>query len=79
MEELTPELLEKARMAKNGAELQTIARENGYELPLEDAARYCEILNPAEGKMAEEELDAVSGGCNDYGCNTYCEVLIIMQ
>ena len=62
----TPELIEKAKEAKNPDELMSLAKENGIELTGEDANTYFEQLNPKTGELSDDELDNVSGG----GCHT---------
>ena len=58
----TPELIEKAKKAKNPDELMSLAKENGVELTEESAAAYFEQLNPKTGELADDELDNVAGG-----------------
>ena len=61
MKNLTPELIAKAKTAKNTEELLEIAKANGVELTAEEAKTYFEQLN-ANGTVSDEELDAVVGG-----------------
>ena len=75
MENLTPELLEKARDATSPEELIEIAEMEGYSLDLKNAIIYYEELHPKEIND-DDELDGVSGGCSH--CN-YCEVLTIIN
>lgn len=77
MSELSPELLGKAREAKDSEELLKLAKENGYELSVEDSEKYFALLNPTEGAIQDNELEAVSGGCNDGSCNVNCGTLNI--
>ena len=42
----TPELIAKAKEAKNPDELMSLAKENGVELTEESAAAYFDRLNP---------------------------------
>ena len=58
----TPELIEKAKEAKNPDELMSLAKENGIELTGEDANTYFEQLNSKTGELSDSELDNVSGG-----------------
>ena len=58
---MAPELLKKARMAKNAAEIMDLAREAGMSLDLEEANGFLKELH-TEGEMADDELDNVSGG-----------------
>lgn len=62
MKNLAPEMIEKARTAKTVEELLTMAKENGIELTEESAAAYFAQMNPPSGEVADDELDAVSGG-----------------
>lgn len=64
--ELSKELIEKAKEAKNPEELMTLAKENGMEMTEESAKAYFEKLNPKTGEIADDELDNVSGG----GCSS---------
>ncbi len=59
---LTPELLEKAKQAKNSEELIALAKENGIELTAEEANTYFEKLNPKDSELSDDELDSVAGG-----------------
>ncbi len=69
---LTPQLLAKAKQAKNTEELIALAKENGVELTAESAKAYFDQLHK-DGELADDELDQVAGGkrCgttyNDYG------------
>ena len=58
----TSELIEKAKEAKSAAELITLAKENGTDITLEEAAIYFTKLNPPSGAIADEELENVAGG-----------------
>ncbi|MBQ4274454.1 MAG: hypothetical protein IJB94_05750 [Clostridia bacterium] len=68
MNNLTPELIAKAKAAKNTEELLELVKENGVELTEDEAKTYFEQLN-ANGAVSDEELDAVVGGgsCPDNG------------
>ena len=61
----TPEQLAKAKAANSIEELLAYAKENGYPLADEEAKTFFEKWH-TEGELADEELDAVSGG----GCGT---------
>lgn len=75
MVELNDGLLLIAKEAKTVEELQSLAEENGYTLSYEDASHYFQVLNPSEGDISDDELEAVAGGCNDGSCNANCGVL----
>lgn len=77
MVELNESLLKLAKEAKSVEELQMIAKENGYSLTDEDAKHYFQVLNPSEGDLSDEELEAVAGGCNDGSCNANCGTLSV--
>ena len=61
MNNLTPELIAKAKAAKSAEELLALAKANNVELTEEEAKTYFEQLN-ANGTVSDEELDAVVGG-----------------
>ena len=61
MKNLTPELIEKAKNAKNAEELLELAKANNVEITEKDAKIYFDQLN-SSGALSDEELDAVSGG-----------------
>ena len=63
MNNLTPELIAKAKAAKNTEELLALAKENGVELSEEEAKTYFAQLG-ANGAVADDELESVSGGFN---------------
>nr|AIF26647.1 hypothetical protein [uncultured bacterium fosmid pJB77G10] len=54
------ELFDKAKDCETAEELVALAKENGYELDLEDAEAYYQEIS--EGELADEELDNVAGG-----------------
>lgn len=59
---LTMEQLQAAKEAKSPEELVALAKEQGYDITLEQAAAF---LNPdavKTGEIADEELDNVAGG-----------------
>jgi len=62
---ITPELILKAKEAKNPEELMALAKENGMELTGETAETYFAKLHPAAGELPDDELDNVAGG----GCS----------
>ena len=66
MNNLTPELIAKAKAAKNTEELLELAKENGVELSEEEAKTCFEQLH-ANVEVSDDELEAVSGGgiCQD--------------
>ena len=59
--EFTKEQLAQARAAKSVEELLALARENGIELTEEEAKEKFEMFH-AQGELADDELDNVSGG-----------------
>ncbi len=59
---LTPEVLEKAKLAKSAEELIALAKENGAEITAEEANTYFTHLHQ-NGELADDELDQVAGGC----------------
>ena len=50
MSNFTPEMIEKAKVAKTAEELLEIAKANGMEITAEEAATYFAQLNPATGE-----------------------------
>ena len=60
--ELTLEQRKKARMAKDAQELLELARTEGVELTDRQARDYFTKLHPPAGELADDELEAVSGG-----------------
>ncbi len=60
--ELTPELLKKAKAAPSSAALLALAEENGLNLTAEEAASYFARFHPGTGTLADEELENVTGG-----------------
>ena len=68
MKNLTPEMITKAKTAKNAEELLALAKANGVELTEEEAKTYFEQLS-AIGAVSDDELDIVAGG-SDGGCGT---------
>lgn len=66
MNNITPEIIEKAKSAKTVEELIELAKTSAIELTEEEAKIYFETVNPAMGEISDDELDNVSGG----GCRT---------
>jgi hypothetical protein len=66
MNNLTPELIAKAKAAKSAEELLVLAKENNIELSEEEAKTCFEQLH-ANVEVSDDELEAVSGGgiCQD--------------
>ena len=66
MNNLTPELIAKAKEAKSAEELLELAKENGVDLSEEEAKTCFEQLH-ANAEVSDDELEAVSGGgiCQD--------------
>jgi predicted ribosomally synthesized peptide with nif11-like leader len=62
MKNLTPEMIEKAKAAKNAEELLALANDNGVEMTAEEAATYFAQLNPTSGELNDDDLDSVAGG-----------------
>ena len=61
---ISKELLEKAKQAKTAEELLEMAKAENIELSAEQAAQAFVQLNK-NGKLSDEELDNVTGGCGD--------------
>ncbi|MCM1264428.1 MAG: hypothetical protein NC313_17085 [Butyrivibrio sp.] len=72
MTEMSNAMLEKAKKAGSAEELQKLASAEGYALTPEAAKGYYAKLHQGEEAIAEDELDAVAGGCNDGSCNVNC-------
>ena len=62
MKNLTPEMIEKAKVAKSAEELLELAKANGVEMTADEAATYFAQLNPKSGELDDDDLDAVAGG-----------------
>lgn len=62
MENITPELIAKAKAAKSAEELYELAKANNVELTEEDAKVCFEQLH-TNGAVSDDELDVVAGGC----------------
>ena len=61
MTNYTPELIEKAKIAKSAEELFKFAGENGVELTEEEAKTYFEQLSTV-GTVSDDDLNDVAGG-----------------
>lgn len=62
MNNLTPEMIEKAKEAKSADELKTFAKANNVELTDEEAIAYFNQLCPKIGELDDDELDNIAGG-----------------
>ena len=62
MKNLTPEMIEKAKVAKNAEELLALAKANGVEMTEEDAKTYFAQLVSQSGEIDDNDLDNVAGG-----------------
>ena len=70
MKSLTPEMIEKAKVAKSADELLEIAKANDVEMTADEAAAYFAQLNPKSGELDDDDLDNVAGGaCQGEGEN----------
>ena len=58
------EMIEKAKTAKSAEELLEMAKAENIELSAEQAAKAFAELNKT-GELSDEELDNVSGGCDE--------------
>ena len=63
MKNFTTELIAKAKAVKNAEELLDLAKVNGVELT-ETEAKTCFAQLGVNGSVADDELEAVSGGFN---------------
>ena len=63
--EITKELMEQAAKCQTAEELFALAKENGIELTAEQAEAY--LAERKDGKIPDEEMDAVAGGFADGG------------
>ena len=61
----SPELISKAKTAKSVEELIKIAEGEGVKLDEKDAEAFFNKLNQSDRELADEELDAVAGGCGE--------------
>ena len=62
MKNFNAEMIEKAKAAKSAEELLELAKANGMEITADEAATYFAQLNPANGALNDDDLDAVAGG-----------------
>jgi hypothetical protein len=72
----TPEIIAKAKTARNAEELISMAKTEGFsKLTAEEAAKFYKQLNPKRGEIADDELDNVAGGgqCEDNLSGEYKE------
>ena len=67
MKNLTPEMIEKAKVAKSAEELLALAKENNVEMSADEAATYFAQLSPKSGELDDDDLDAVAGGAGGCG------------
>ena len=65
MKNFTPEMIEKAKVAKSAEELLELAKAGGMEMTADEAATYFAQLNPKSGELSDDDLDAVAGGACD--------------
>ena len=73
MNNLTPEMIEKAKAARSAEELLALAKENNVEMTEEEAKTYFAQLNPKCGELDDDDLDAVAGGaCSNDGDSHIC-------
>ena len=73
MNNLTPEMIEKAKAARSAEELLALAKENNVEMTEDEAATYFAQLNPKSGELDDDDLDAVAGGaCSNDGDSHIC-------
>lgn len=71
-DEFMLKLKEKAREIESAAELFNLAKENDIAITAEEAAEYFAFLHPQGGLLSDEELDNVTGGCNDTDPDKIC-------
>ena len=71
MNNLTPEMIEKAKAARSAEELLALAKENNVEMTADEAKTYFAQLNPKSGELSDDDLDNVAGG----GCSVDVPVL----
>ena len=62
MQNLTSEMIEKAKAAKSAEELLALAKENNVEMTADEAKTYFAQLGPKSGELDDDDLDAVAGG-----------------
>ena len=70
--EISKELSEKAKTAKSAEELLQMAKAENIEMTAEEANKVYAELHKT-GELSDEELDNVSGGCDDikWGSTNY--------
>ena len=74
MNNLTPEMIEKAKAVKSAEELLALAKENNVELTADEAATCFAQLNPKSGELDDDDLDNVAGGAGGCGDPTNKEM-----
>ena len=62
MANFTTKIIEKAKGAKTAHELLELAKAEGINIPVDEAATYFAQLNPKSSELSDNELDNVSGG-----------------
>lgn len=62
MQDFNAEMIEKAKVAKSAEELLEIAKAEGINITVDEAATYFAQLNPEGAELSDTELDNVSGG-----------------
>lgn len=62
--QFSKELIEKAKTAKTAEELLAMAKAENIEMTAEEAAKVFAQLHKT-GELSDEELDNVSGGCDE--------------
>ena len=67
MQNLTPEMIEKAKVAKSAEELLELAKENNVEMTADEAKTYFAQLGPKSGELSDDDLDNVAGGAGGCG------------
>ncbi len=72
---VTQEMMDKARQADSAAQLLAMARENGVEMTEERAQEVFDSMHSC-GELADDELDNVSGGCDEIKHCARCGELV---
>lgn len=63
MNNLNPELLEKAKNAKSVQELMDMAKENNVEITQQEAEDiFTKLTTPPSGELSDDDLDNIAGG-----------------
>lgn len=70
--EWTMAMKERAAACASAEELHALAAAEGIPMTQEEAHAYFVQLHPPVGELADEELDAVSGG----GCNKFADMKV---